>query len=306
MPVNMVLYGMPMANDNNHFQSLMDAASLHQAGRLAEAEAVYRELLLDNTNDVNALHLLGVLAHQSGNSVDALNLLGKAVEIAPGIPMIHNNLGRVLLDMNRPDAALEHLLLAAQNDPERLPPLYNLAECYRMQGRLREATDCLQVLLDREPGHIDALISMGKVAFIEKRYDAAREFFLHALHIDAENLDAWFALSRVQFACRQFADSAASLERLLLSLPEHVPALNNLGNTCMELQHFNAASMAYRKAVVIDPDNTGIRYNLALALIQQQRFEAALPHLEHARGLAPGNAQIQQLLQRVQDAVVSP
>ena len=39
----------------------------HQAGRFAEAETIYRQILAANPGDADALHLLGILANQTGN-----------------------------------------------------------------------------------------------------------------------------------------------------------------------------------------------------------------------------------------------
>ena len=40
----------------------------HQSGRLAEAEALYRQILALEPRHAEALHLLGVIAHQTGRN----------------------------------------------------------------------------------------------------------------------------------------------------------------------------------------------------------------------------------------------
>ena len=49
-------------------QQLESALSHHQAGRLAEAEAIYRQILSQHPNQAEALNLLGTLAAQVGQS----------------------------------------------------------------------------------------------------------------------------------------------------------------------------------------------------------------------------------------------
>ena len=47
------------------------ALAHHQAGRLLQAEAIYRRILKAQPDDADALHLLGVVAHQRGEHEEA-------------------------------------------------------------------------------------------------------------------------------------------------------------------------------------------------------------------------------------------
>jgi Flp pilus assembly protein TadD len=47
-------------------QALERGRDLHQAGRLNEAEGLYRQILAVDPNHADGLHLLGVMAHQRG------------------------------------------------------------------------------------------------------------------------------------------------------------------------------------------------------------------------------------------------
>ena len=56
----------------------------HRAGRLAEAEAVYRAILASDPNHADALQLLGTIAHQVGQH-------GAAIELLQGIPVLNRD-----------------------------------------------------------------------------------------------------------------------------------------------------------------------------------------------------------------------
>ncbi|MCP5364303.1 MAG: tetratricopeptide repeat protein [Hyphomicrobiales bacterium] len=70
---------------------------LHRAGSLNEAAALYRKILKTKPKHPDALHLLGLVAHQMGNHTQARTLLGKALRIQPGNPIFLNSLGAVHL-----------------------------------------------------------------------------------------------------------------------------------------------------------------------------------------------------------------
>jgi len=53
-------------------ESLAIALQHHQAGRLPEAEEIYRQVLQQQPNQVDALQLLGVIVYQSGQLEEAI------------------------------------------------------------------------------------------------------------------------------------------------------------------------------------------------------------------------------------------
>ena len=81
----------------------MFAAALrhHQAGHLSEAERLYRQVLLADSNHADALHFLGVLAHQTGRNEAAVDMIGKAIARNGRVPAFHNNLGNAFKALGR-------------------------------------------------------------------------------------------------------------------------------------------------------------------------------------------------------------
>ncbi|HYH19067.1 MAG TPA: glycosyltransferase [Azospirillum sp.] len=77
-------------------QALAVATAHHKAGRTAEAERIYREILARAPQQADALHLLGVLALQGGRPDEAARLIGEAVAADDDTPMFHANLGHAL------------------------------------------------------------------------------------------------------------------------------------------------------------------------------------------------------------------
>lgn len=69
----------------------------HQAaGRLAEAEAIYRQILKQQPNYPDATHYLGLIAHEKGQADRALDLIRRSITLLPTASHYHNNLGKVL------------------------------------------------------------------------------------------------------------------------------------------------------------------------------------------------------------------
>ena len=65
----------------------------HHAGRLAEAEQIYRQILAVQPNHAHTLHLLGMLAMQGRQFPQAIELIGRAVHLDASQAVFHANLG---------------------------------------------------------------------------------------------------------------------------------------------------------------------------------------------------------------------
>src|SRR5256885_6708896 len=113
---------------------LAEAARQHEAGRLAEAERLYRRLLADDPNRPDCLHLLGLVAHQTGRSEAALELIGRAIAQNGADPEFHNDIGGIYQSLGRFDRAVAHCRQALVLDPHSVTTRLNLAIALHAHG----------------------------------------------------------------------------------------------------------------------------------------------------------------------------
>jgi SAM-dependent methyltransferase len=85
-------------------ESLEPALAHHRAGRLAKAEAGYREILQFEPQHPDALHLLGVIAQQMGHYDDAIQLI-RAIRNNPKAADYRTSLGSTYQLQGKLDAA---------------------------------------------------------------------------------------------------------------------------------------------------------------------------------------------------------
>lgn len=112
---------------------------LHGAGRLREAEALYRRALALRPDHPVALHFLGVLALQTGHAEAAAVLVGRAVALAPADADARVNLGLALAEVGRVEEALESHALALSLAPDHVVALTALGNLLERLGRAVEA-----------------------------------------------------------------------------------------------------------------------------------------------------------------------
>src|SRR5262245_23429580 len=85
---------------------LNQGVALHRQGKLAEAERYYEEVLQQQPDHFEALHLLGVVACQTRRTERGAELLKRAIGLNLKVAAAHSNLGNALMDLKRPAEAL--------------------------------------------------------------------------------------------------------------------------------------------------------------------------------------------------------
>ena len=118
-------------------------------------------------------------------------------------------------------------------------------------------------------GYANLLSDMGD-------HDAAIVAYRRALAIDPGSAATWTNLSLAALAARHFDDAAAALARALALAPADSRALGTLGLVEQARGNTEAAIVAYARARAIAPDDPRLRHNMATALRQADRHDAAL------------------------------
>ncbi|MBM3547110.1 MAG: tetratricopeptide repeat protein [Alphaproteobacteria bacterium] len=140
---------------------LNDAARFHRAGQLAEAESRYRAFLDSSPGHAQALHLLGLVCHQSGRNKEAAEFIAEAEKRAPGDPDAPYNLGNCLMAEARLDEAADAFRRSLALRPRHAETLNNLGTTLQRLSRLEEAIEAYRGALDVEPDRPDALSNMA-------------------------------------------------------------------------------------------------------------------------------------------------
>lgn len=135
----------------SHTALLARGIQLHQAGKMAEARAAYREVLQYLPQQADALHMLGVAEFQSGRLDEAQRLIAQSLAIRPDQALAHFNLGCVLRERRLLDAAAEAFTNACRLDPANTDALKNLGNVHKECNRFEEALACYDRMLAVEP-----------------------------------------------------------------------------------------------------------------------------------------------------------
>jgi tetratricopeptide (TPR) repeat protein len=236
--------------------SLEAGLAHHRAGRLPQAEAIYRQILASQPDHADAVFLLGVAALQTGHPDRALDLFSRAVRLQPRNSAYHSN----------------------------------MAVALRALGRRGEAIASYREALLHQPGNLETHIQLGlllgecgEVASEEAQY---RLVLRHPVGLDLAavraQVDARFHLANLLVRRKQFDDAISEFRQVLRQRPDFVAAHCNLGVVLFDLSAFEECERCYREALRLNPTFAEAHTNLGGLLIKLGRLDEAEVHLREA------------------------
>jgi tetratricopeptide (TPR) repeat protein len=264
-----------------------EALHHHQAGRLHEAERLYRQVLAVDPRHADSLHLLGVAACQMGRHGLAIDLIQQAITLDGTIAYYHSNLGNALAQQGRLEEATACFRKAIALKPDYLEALNNLGKALGDQGRLEEAVACYRRALDLAPNSPAACLSLGKALRDHGGLNEAVACYRRALALKPDFADAHSHLG-VALAAEGRPDEAVACFRTALQLsPASPEAHNNLGAALKDMGRPDEAVACHRRALDLKPDYPEAYYNLGIALADQGRLDEAVACYRRALDLKP-------------------
>ena len=231
----------------------------HRAGRLDEAEALYRRMLRADAGNFSALHMLGFLQAQQGRFDDAATLLGKALKARPGEPATLGHYAHALMMAQRWDEALAAYDQVLAANPQAVDALYNKGVILSEQKKNAEALALFDHALALAPNAANILYSRGVVLAELGRYQDALVNYDKALAIQP-NLA--LALDNIAFAALNLCDWPR-MARITPETIARLPPLTVLGYSGDKALQLHAARRAIAQKVPQMPAPLwrGERYN---------------------------------------------
>jgi protein O-GlcNAc transferase len=218
----------------------------HQAGRLAEAETQYREVLVQQPDHADALHLLGMLAGQVGEFDVAVDLLRQAAQLNPNFADAHNNLGFAL----------------AKN------------------GKTHDAIPCYREAIRLKPDLCEAHVNLANALEEIEQWDDAIASYREAIRLKPDSAESHSNLGNVLRNTRQLDEAIASYRQAILLKPHFGAAYNNLANALAEVGRVDEAIATFRQALLPNPDYAVAHSNLILLMHYRPEYDARMIYEE--------------------------
>ncbi len=188
---------------------------------------------------------------------NSLTLFNHALQVTENNSQIHNNLGNVLSEKGKLQAAISHYTSALKINPNYGEARINLGVALANQGKLKEAIKHYSEAARLTPNSPELHNNLGVALFREGHIAAAIDHYLAAVQLK----------------------------------PDYAEAHNNLGNALAQQEKLVEAEVHYSKALMIRADYPEAHNNLGVALALQGRLDEAIAHFSEAVRLEPNYVQ---------------
>ncbi|MBV8548697.1 MAG: glycosyltransferase family protein [Alphaproteobacteria bacterium] len=279
-------------------EQLRLGAEHHQAGRLQEAEKVYRAVLALDPTQAMTLRLLGGLCVQKGDNGQGLDYLQQALAQTPNRHDVHHNIASAWRNLRVWDRGLAHSEAALRLKPDYTAAQISMAHCLyhleryqdsvawfhkaslvekdkaslwldygnalRKAGRVQEAMDCYDKSEKLAPNNAELLMGRGAALWDMARLDEALACYDAALALKPGDFNVLVNMGTTLWSIGRTDDALDVYGQVLSRDPEHSDALTNCGVVYLGLGQDEVARDYFQRALDKAPAHPNALWNMAL------------------------------------------
>ena len=252
------------------------ALHFHDSGRFQDAKQICHTILGRDANHANALHLLGVLTYQTGDSHLAAGLIEKAIGINPSNPIYYCNLGVVYRSLESFDRSILCYQKALALKPDYADAFNNLANIFKKQGHLNQAAAIYKKAISLQPDNAVAYNNLGHVYRDLGCVGDELLCYKKALQVDPDNADAYLHLGNALQYRGELDNAIVCYQKAIEKKSDFPEACNNLGSALIMQGHLNEAAQYFRKALLMNPYYAEAYNNLGSVNQNQGKFREGI------------------------------
>lgn len=256
---------------------------------------MYRDVLRVSPRNTRAYNNLGTELRQLGKLDEAIEALGKALEIDPKFGSALFNMGTLLEEQGKQDPrklaqALKYYRAALEDDSDVVTRRLALAKVLDKLNRTDEALQAYRDVLALEQGHFEARLKVASLLMAEGRRSEAIPEYRKAVVADPTSKVARYHLALALRDEGELDAAAKMLEGALQLDPQDADIRCDLGSTLVALGRVEEGIREYHEVLRFKPDHAHTHYNLGLALQGQEKYEEAAAEYREAVRLSPDYA----------------
>jgi protein O-GlcNAc transferase len=234
-----------------------------KAGRYADAERCYRQVMESDAHYPAAIVNLGYVLREQGRTNEAREVLERAVRIAAEDADSHYLLGSILETTGPRGAEISHLQKAIDLRPDFELARRQLIAALFKSDRLAEATKLCEESIAALPDSAELHFYRSNLFLHADEKALAIESCRRALALNPVLLAAQQGLSRLLLDTEQFEQAEASYRREIELTPEHFGPYHQLGVVLSRMARHAGAIEQFKRAISLNPRSGASYFSLA-------------------------------------------
>lgn len=268
-------------------QAIGEAIRLHQSGRLQPSMEICEQVLRRSPGNWEALHLLCIICHQTGQTEKITALLAEASLCPNRTDALFLSLGNLLKGLGRPEQALSYYQEGLRLRPDSSELHYNVGNLMKDQGKLGDTILCYSKAVELKHDLFDAYYNMGNAFTQLGDLQKALSCYRKTLKIRPDHIEASHNAGLTLKNLGRFNDAVSCYKKAIELKPDTAELHYNLGNVYKEAGRFEDAVASYEKAIDLNPDMVEAHYNMANALKESGALDHAIFCYERVLNIAP-------------------
>lgn len=266
-------------------ETIQAALHAYQAGRWVEAEWLCQDLVQQFPQTPAAWQLLGAIAYQTRRLESAINHYQRALALQPQDAESHNNLAVALQDCSQLLLAEQHFQQALRLNPRYATAYFNYGNLLQQQGRLEVARAYYQDAIAADPNYAKAYGNLGHLYRRQGNLEMAETYYRRAINLNPRDAESCVNLANLRQQQGDWSEAIAWYETALQFQPGNSGIYFNLGLALRAIRQPEAALRCYQKALPLG--QAPIYHQLALAYQDLNQRDLALDHFLQAIARAP-------------------
>lgn len=222
---------------------------LVELGNLSAAESAYTEAISINPQLIDSYNNLSILLRKMNRAKEAMLVCKNALKLNSNNVSVINTLGLCYFDCEQFEVAEHYFNKSISIAPTFIAAHLNLGKSYYSQGKLYEAIEYLEQLLEEFPTIYQINLSLADIFRDQKQYLAAIVEYKKVLEVDEKNFDA----------------------------------SNNLGICLLALGEIHNAIEVFSLASNIRPDDLSVLRNLCIGFSASQNYQRIIEMIDKYR-----------------------
>ena len=287
----------PVPPQTRHSQTVKGQGDEHvKAGRYADAERCYRQVMESDAHYPGAVVMLGFVLREQGRANEAREALERAVLIAPEDADGHYLLGSVLEATGPRNLEISHLQKAVDLRPNFELARRQLIVALLKSGRVADATALCEASIATLPNSAELHFYRGNLHVHADEKTLAIASCRRALSLNPEFIAAQQSLSRLLLDTEQFEQAEISYRREIALTPVHFGPYHMLGVVLHRMARHAEAIELFKRAIALNPNSSASYSSLGAAYIDlddtsEDSLALAQANFERAVALEPGSSE---------------
>tara|TARA_Y100001968_G_C19431162_1_gene757081 strand:+ start:39 stop:2180 length:2142 start_codon:yes stop_codon:yes gene_type:complete len=276
--------------DHDRLKKILDKAILLQKeGNLKEAEAIYKEVLINNDNNYCAHMNLAVIYGHRRDWMKIIQHVKNALNIQPKSLQAFSMLSYAFNELGEMEESIRNTLFALNLFPENENLYILLSKSYSLSKKFHIANSYLEDILKSNPKNHRILNLIAENYYDMYSYQKSIEYYKKIVKIGTNNPAIYNRLGMAYHKNNEFDNALICFNNAIRIHSNYFDAIVNLANIYSLNSNQKKAISLYKKALKIKPDSIETYLNLANLYRAGNNFSLAIQNYKLALNLSANN-----------------